>query len=377
MTKFITVTLAIFGFLFAVVTEPSFASSIHYTSSDIRELRKQAKTGNVQAMAKLGGIYAYGLGPKVDMQKALPWLEKAAEAGNSEAQTTLGQLFLFNDKLPRDDRKAFYWFSKSAQQGDPTAQYLLARIYETSDVVGRDYRSAYEWKLKAAKQGDPGAISDLQAIYVYGLNVVSFDEMYNRVRALAEKGDADAQWRLAWLYRSGVHVAQNDEQSMFWLKKSADQGNAHGMALLAIILHSNDSTGSVEIEDLFERAAAKGSVSAQEFLITIGDNKELTGLALEEHEARAFRWTAAAAEKGYPIHQFFLSDYYKKGRFVPKDLAEAHKWFLLSQRYPHFKLCCRFADVKDVPATEDDEAEGERRAKVWLDTHPELWWETD
>ena len=46
------------------------------------------------------------------------------------------------------------------------------------------------------------------------------------LRALAEKGDADAQNVVGWMYLEGEGVPQSDREAVKWFRKSAEQGDA-------------------------------------------------------------------------------------------------------------------------------------------------------
>jgi TPR repeat protein len=46
------------------------------------------------------------------------------------------------------------------------------------------------------------------------------------IKTKAEAGDAKAQFDLCFMYGEGLGVPQNDEESVKWLRKAADQGNA-------------------------------------------------------------------------------------------------------------------------------------------------------
>ncbi|MSO74665.1 MAG: sel1 repeat family protein, partial [Alphaproteobacteria bacterium] len=45
-------------------------------------------------------------------------------------------------------------------------------------------------------------------------------------RPLAEQGDADAQYKLGWMYRDGQGVLQDYAEAARWYRKAADQGDA-------------------------------------------------------------------------------------------------------------------------------------------------------
>jgi len=47
-----------------------------------------------------------------------------------------------------------------------------------------------------------------------------------------------------------------------------------------------------------------------------------------------FDWLAAAAEKGYPQQQLWMSVYCITGLFAPKDPAEGYKWLFAVKPFP-------------------------------------------
>ena len=44
-------------------------------------------------------------------------------------------------------------------------------------------------------------------------------------RQAPEQGDADAQWRLGWMYYKGEHVPQDYAEALKWCQKAAEQGH--------------------------------------------------------------------------------------------------------------------------------------------------------
>ena len=45
------------------------------------------------------------------------------------------------------------------------------------------------------------------------------------LKPLAEKGDAEAEYRLAGFYRMGAGVEKNHKAAVSWLRRAAQQGN--------------------------------------------------------------------------------------------------------------------------------------------------------
>src|SRR5215470_4956152 len=87
-------------------------------------------------------------------------------------------------------------------------------------------------------------------------------------RPLADKGDAEAQYRLGTLYAEGKGVEQNDASAMTWFLRAAEKGNA----------------------------LAQYNVGAS----------YATGLGVAKSEADAVKWFRRAADQGMPYAQLNL-----------------------------------------------------------------------
>ncbi|MGO9118251.1 MAG: tetratricopeptide repeat protein [Desulfomonilaceae bacterium] len=57
-------------------------------------------------------------------------------------------------------------------------------------------------------------------------------ESFESVKQLAEKGNAEAQLKLAQMYQEGKGVAQNLQEAFNWSKKAAEQGLAQAQFFL-------------------------------------------------------------------------------------------------------------------------------------------------
>lgn len=56
--------------------------------------------------------------------------------------------------------------------------------------------------------------------------VSSNDGSFAELQFLAEQGNAEGQWRLAWLYRNGEVVVQNHVEAFKWFRLAAEQGHS-------------------------------------------------------------------------------------------------------------------------------------------------------
>ena len=112
------------------------------------------------------------------------------------------------------------------------------------------------------------------------------------LRAKAEKGDADAQQSLGFMYFTGQGVPKDQAEAVKWWRKGAEQGNAGSQFNLG---------------------------SAYE-----------NGPGVSKDEAEAVKWYRMAAEQGYASAQHNLALQYSLGEGVPKDDVLAYKWILLA-----------------------------------------------
>ena len=109
---------------------------------------------------------------------------------------------------------------------------------------------------------------------------------------LAERGNAQAQFGLAFFYFNGVGVTQDYTEALKWHRKAAEQGNAGAQFNLALMY----------------------------------DN----GKGVTQDYAEAVKWYRKAAEQGEIAAQFNLGLMYEKGKGVLKDTGAAHMWFNIS-----------------------------------------------
>jgi TPR repeat protein len=111
-------------------------------------------------------------------------------------------------------------------------------------------------------------------------------------RPLAEKGNADAQYRLGTLYAEGKGVPQSDATAAEWFQRAADQGNAMAQYNLGV---------------------------------SYGE-----GLGVTKDDKKAAAWFRRAAEQGMPYAQLNLGILYAEKRGVEPDDVEAVKWLELA-----------------------------------------------
>jgi hypothetical protein len=112
------------------------------------------------------------------------------------------------------------------------------------------------------------------------------------LRPLAERGDADAQFRLGFMYQLGKGVAVNDPEAAVWYRKAALQAHAEARYRLGMMYAS--------------------------------------GIGVSRNAAEASRWLRLAAHQGHAPAQLELGLVYAAGVGVKRDDVQAHAWFEIS-----------------------------------------------
>ncbi|MDE7453839.1 MAG: sel1 repeat family protein [Clostridia bacterium] len=89
----------------------------------------------------------------------------------------------------------------------------------------------------------------------------------DEIITLAEKGDADAQFRLALYYESDC-PERDFGKAVYWYTKSAEQGNAHALNNLGICYYNGQGVAenAEEAKKLWLKAKELGNQTAAENL---------------------------------------------------------------------------------------------------------------
>jgi TPR repeat protein len=114
-------------------------------------------------------------------------------------------------------------------------------------------------------------------------------EDFKSLKALAEKGDAEAQSKLGVMYGTGQGVEQDFKEAFKWFQKASDQG-----------------------------------VAGAQYSLGVWHEK---GQGVEQDFREALKWYQKAADQGLAEAQYSLGAMYYKGYGADQDFKEAVKWF--------------------------------------------------
>jgi hypothetical protein len=134
---------------------------------------------------------------------------------------------------------------------------------------------------------------------------------------LAQEGNADAQFRLGWMYARGSGVPQDRSEALKWYQLSALQGCGDAQVALAVIYSIGSSVPQdyTEAAKWYRLAAQQGNAFAQNALGLLYAN----GDGVPQNYIEAAKWWKLAAQERDANAQFHLGVMYDKGRGVSQD----------------------------------------------------------
>jgi TPR repeat protein len=140
------------------------------------------------------------------------------------------------------DKSAADVLSFAVEQGSMEALQVLVRLYE-STAYGHipEYAQAFKWLEYGLARQDISSIHSLAFHYQYGTGVEK-NETYASVlyQQAANLGFAGSQNNLGWNYYKGTGVPANTHLAVYWLTRSAEQGEPFAYGSLCEMYGAGD-----------------------------------------------------------------------------------------------------------------------------------------
>lgn len=246
---------------------------------------ENAGSGRIQAY--LADCYAYGKGTEKNVDKAAAAAEKAASADLTAfdmvklADSYVEGVFTKTDDTADTAEAADTTAAEAAAEGETEAETpaipaeaeelyakALDSIKTLADAgnvkakkalgdyyfggyagIAQDYAKALELYTEAGEKGDADAQAQVGYIYQYGCGVdPDYEKAMEWNNRAAQQGNAQGQAQIGWLYQQGLGVTQNLDEAGRWYTRAADQGNKWAEDRLA-------ETEATNPQDLFEAHA--------------------------------------------------------------------------------------------------------------------------
>jgi TPR repeat protein len=149
------------------------------------------------------------------------------------------------------------------------------------------------------------------------------------LRAKAEKGEAQAQSKLADAYFHGhLGLAKNDVEALKWCRKAAEQNNPDAQYSLSLCYANGQGVTTDEAAAVkwLRRAADQDFAPAQ------GDLgiRYCKGQGVEKDEVEGVKWIRKAADQNDATAQSNLGLCYVLGKGVSESKVDAYVWLSLA-----------------------------------------------
>ena len=188
--------------------------------------RTAANAGDAKARHHLAAIS----NSNGNQTEALRWARLSADQGQANGQLLLAELL-----KPQAPEQAFSWLQKAAAQELPEAQYQLAQAYKQGQGTTADPARA-ETQLRLA-----AAAGHLPAMLALGIDKNGTAAGRYWLEQAAERGSAEAQYRLGLDYLRGTGGPEDAQSAYVWLSLSLVNGEQRGKRYLEQLSGQLDS----------------------------------------------------------------------------------------------------------------------------------------
>jgi uncharacterized protein len=334
----------------ATLYDPSLNDS-KLTKADVNQAiawyTKAAEQGQALAQANLAVLFYNGnFGVTQNFATAFFWAQKSAAQGFAAGERTLAICYQYGNGVAADPNQAFQWFEKAANNGDAYAQNALGEAYANGRGVAKDMEKARYWFEQAKAKGNTDAAANLSRVWAAPAEeALSADETFSlrdsaktdaaafeRLKRLAESGDKNAQFSLGTLYDPEFNFSKLTKpdvtQAIAWYTKAAEQGHALAQANLGLYFRDDKFGVPQNLATAvfwLEKSAAQGERVGERGLA----DRYRTGTGVAKDPVRALELYRSAANKGDADAESWVGDAYENGwGGVRKDWSEALKWYV-------------------------------------------------
>ncbi|MDO4210189.1 MAG: hypothetical protein Q4D23_00495 [Bacteroidales bacterium] len=295
----------------------------------IRCFKAAMNMGSMEGKVHVARCYETGRGVSKDEPHAFKLYRDAALAGYNPVLSNLGNCYINGIGTPADPAEGFNCFKKGAEAGDPICMANVATCLMQGVGVEKNPEEGLEWFAKASEAGNTEAEFQLGMIY---LQVPDYREKANegleRVRKAAEAGVLDAIMVMAQIHDEGG-PAHNMEECIKWLTIGAERGHKHAQCRLGqIYVHGRGVERDMQKGYNYLVFSAQQNYTPAIYLLA-----ELNLLYTNNNPQALQQGMAQLSQcvkESYPPAFMLMGQCCLEGRAVPKDQAQAVKFFTLA-----------------------------------------------
>ncbi len=277
--------------------------------------KEQAAAGEEKAALLLGLLYDRGIGVSADPGQAMHWYQQAGE--NAVSQFILGTYAAEGKGIEKNKDKGMALLQQSVNDKFSYADFNMAVLQQQSNQdFLTDLTHAYEL-------GNSHAGIVLADYYLTGNNDSEKMKQARQIyQGLAEKGDRDAQLKLAYMEEKGLGSEPDMVGAQRWYTASAEQGSPVAEYLLGQFYQIG--AGGEPDYNLAKQWYQKAATTLPEAFVALGFIDE----TVDDNYAQALKDYEQAAAKANPLGIYNLALMYLYGKGTPVNFEKAKSLFI-------------------------------------------------
>ena len=155
-------------------------------------------------------------------------------------------------------------------------------------------------------------------------------DTFKAMVALANKGDAEAQYHVGMMHNNGIGTQQDPKQAFEWFQKSTASSDPLGAYKLGCY-YDGQGAGIVTLDP---NEALKHKLVAAKAGYALAQHDVANHYDKQGNPEEALKWWKMAGDQGYPGALFSLSMAYSAGKGTPRDVSLSYAYFKLSKVAP-------------------------------------------
>lgn len=277
--------------------------------------KEQAAVGDNKAALLLGLLYDRGIGGSADRTQAIQWYQQAGQ--NAVSQFILGTYTAEGSGLEKSKEKGMAQLQQAVDAKFSYADFNMAVLQQKSGQnFLPDLTEAYEL-------GNSHAGILLADSYLAGsADSEKMQQARKIYEGLAEKGDQNAQLKLAFMDEKGLGTAPDLVSAQRWYTAAAEQGNTVAQYLLGQFYQLGEA-GEPDYA-LAKQWYQKAATALPEAYVALGFINE----TVDDNYVDALKSYEQAAAKGDDLGIYNLALMYLYGKGTPVNYIKAKELFV-------------------------------------------------
>lgn len=339
----------------------------------IEGLIKEAESGNADAQYAIAECYRLGVAFPIHPNKAFHYCQLAANQGCSDAQMMLGRFFEDGFGVTQSFKDAYNCYQLASDQANQTAKKYLKLCCE----IEMDYQSigedVFHWYQVNVDEDDPLKTDFFDNLFFHDISTATAEKLgsfnnekfFALAKAMANEGDVTMQLFVALCYAVGRYespskgkcyeyltlAAENNsdeacrllglyfishkddtvrEKALYYLRRSAKQGNATSRLLLGqLFLEQNELDKAMKLFELVDSECDIDYLQASSHYF-IGECFE-KGYGSETSQLDAIKFYTIAAGEGNHQAQYRLAKaFFNSELGLSKNLGKSINYYELA-----------------------------------------------